>query len=107
LGSPIRCYGKDHGGHKEGRRNFIEHVELNDKEGNKTRLRIKFNMKGPNGKGQVWAETQKNMNKGEFVYLIAKLYTGELVTLQDNRRIMSAESEDEKEALKRLLGGSS
>ncbi|KDO33397.1 hypothetical protein SPRG_02204 [Saprolegnia parasitica CBS 223.65] len=105
LGAPIRCYGRDHGGHKEGRRNFIEHVELNDKEGNKTRLRIKFNLQGPNGKAQAWAETYASMNKGEYVYLIVQTYTGEIIKIQDNRQILQADSEEERDALKRLLGG--
>ncbi|OQS03131.1 transmembrane protein [Thraustotheca clavata] len=104
LGAPIRCYGRDHGGHKEGRRNFIEHVELNDKDGQKTRLRIKFNMKGPNGKAQCWAETNANMKKGEYVYLIVQTYTGEIIKIHDNRQILQAESEEERDALKRLLG---
>ncbi|OQR96940.1 transmembrane protein [Achlya hypogyna] len=105
LGAPIRCYGRDYGGNKEGRRNFIEHVELNDKEGNKTRLRIKFNLQGPNGKAQAWAETNAGMKKGEYVYLIVQTYTGEIIKIQDNRQILQAETEEERDALKRLLGG--
>lgn len=27
FGEPLKAYGQDHGGHKEGRRNFIEHRE--------------------------------------------------------------------------------
>ncbi|RHZ14467.1 hypothetical protein DYB31_002592 [Aphanomyces astaci] len=104
LGQPIRCYGKDFGSHKEGRRNFIEHVELNDKEGNKTRLRIKFNLKGPNGKAEAWAEVNKDMPTGEFVYLIVRTYTGELIKIQDQRQILQADSEEEREAMRRLLG---
>ncbi|ETW00984.1 hypothetical protein H310_06627 [Aphanomyces invadans] len=104
LGQPIRCYGKDYGSHKEGRRNFIEHVELKDKDGNKTRLRIKFNMKGPNGKAEVWAEVNKDMPAGEFVYLIVRTFTGELIKIQDQRQILQAESEEEREAMRRLLG---
>jgi mitochondrial import inner membrane translocase subunit TIM21 len=34
LGSPIHGYGQDRGGHREGRRNHVEHVNLKDKDGN-------------------------------------------------------------------------
>lgn len=34
LGMPVHGYGHDHGGHREGRRNRIEHVNLKDKDGN-------------------------------------------------------------------------
>ncbi|KAG9405815.1 hypothetical protein AC1031_003733 [Aphanomyces cochlioides] len=105
LGQPIRCYGRDNkSSSKEGRRNFIEHVELKDKEGNKTRLRIKFNMKGPNGTAEVWAEVNQSMPAGEFVYLIVRTFTGEIIKIQDQRQILQAESEEEREALRRLLG---
>ncbi|KAF0693790.1 Aste57867_15289 [Aphanomyces stellatus] len=104
LGQPIRCYGKDYNTHKEGRRNFIEHVELKDKEGNKTRLRIKFNLKGPNGKAEVWAEVNQGMPAGEFVYLIVRTYTGEIIKIQDQRQILQADTEEEREAMRRLLG---
>lgn len=41
LGMPVHGYGYDHGGHREGRRNRIEHVNLKDKDGN-PRLRYAF-----------------------------------------------------------------
>lgn len=34
IGLPIHGYGHDYGGHREGRRNRIEHVNLKDKSGN-------------------------------------------------------------------------
>ncbi|RHY28353.1 hypothetical protein DYB32_006028 [Aphanomyces invadans] len=65
---------------------------------------IKFNMKGPNGKAEVWAEVNKDMPAGEFVYLIVRTFTGELIKIQDQRQILQAESEEEREAMRRLLG---
>lgn len=50
LGMPVHGYGHDHGGHREGRRNRIEHVNLKDKDGN-PRLRcasvINFTSRSP------------------------------------------------------------
>jgi import inner membrane translocase subunit TIM21 len=104
LGTPIHGYGHDHGGHREGRRNRIEHVDLKDKDGN-PRLRIKYNIKGPNGHAFVFAEVNHDMPKGEYVYLIAQLTkTGELIKVVDNRQILRAESKEERDALRALLG---
>lgn len=107
LGKPIRAYGRDHGGHREGRRNFIENVKLKDKDGT-PRLRIKFNLKGQYGHAFGFAETRKGMGKGEWVYLIVQLTrTGEIITIQDNRQLLSADSKEEEDALRQLLQGGS
>lgn len=104
LGMPIHGYGHDHGGHREGRRNRIEHVNLKDKEGN-PRLRIKYNVKGPSGHAYVFAEVNHDMKKGEYVYLIAQFTkTGEVVKIIDNRQVLAAESKEEQDALRQLLG---
>ncbi|KAF4321062.1 hypothetical protein JM18_004611 [Phytophthora kernoviae] len=104
LGLPIHGYGHDHGGHREGRRNRIEHVNLKDKNGN-PRLRIKYNIKGPTGHAYVFAEVNQDMKKNEYVYLIVQVTkTGELLKVIDNRQILSAETQEEQDALRMLLG---
>ncbi|KAG6612161.1 Transmembrane protein [Phytophthora cinnamomi] len=104
LGLPIHGYGHDHGGHREGRRNRIEHVNLQAKDGT-PRLRIKYNIKGPTGHAYVFAEVNKNMKKNEYVYLIVQVTkTGELLKIVDNRQILSAETKEEQDALRQLLG---
>uniref|UniRef100_K3WFL0 Mitochondrial import inner membrane translocase subunit Tim21 n=1 Tax=Globisporangium ultimum (strain ATCC 200006 / CBS 805.95 / DAOM BR144) TaxID=431595 RepID=K3WFL0_GLOUD len=104
LGMPVHGYGHDHGGHREGRRNRIEHVNLKDKDGN-PRLRIKFNIKGPSGHAYVFAEVNHDMKKHEFVYLIAQFTkTGEVVKIIDNRQILLADTKEEQDALRQLLG---
>ncbi|GLE01447.1 hypothetical protein PINS_up010277 [Pythium insidiosum] len=104
LGMPIHGYGHDHGGHREGRRNRVEHVDLKDKDGN-PRLRIKYNIKGPAGHAFVFAEVNHDMKKGEYVYLIVQFTkTGEVVKIIDNRQILAADSKEEQDALRQLLG---
>ncbi|KUF81088.1 Mitochondrial import inner membrane translocase subunit Tim21 [Phytophthora nicotianae] len=104
LGLPIHGYGHDHGGHREGRRNRIEHVNLQAKDGT-PRLRIKYNIKGPSGHAYVFAEVNKNMKKNEYVYLIVQVTkTGELLKIVDNRQILAAETKEEQDALRQLLG---
>lgn len=105
LGMPIHGYGYDRGGSREGRRNHIEHVDLKDKDGN-PRLRIKFNIKGPSGHAFVFAEVNHDMAKGEFVYLIVQFTsTNEVIKVIDNRQILMADSKEEQDALRQLLGG--
>ncbi|CAI5706235.1 hypothetical protein KXD40_009733 [Peronospora effusa] len=104
LGLPIHGYGHDHGGHREGRRNRIEHVNLTSKDGT-PRLRIKYNIKGPSGHAYVFAEVNQGMKKNEYVYLIVQVTkTGELLKIVDNRQILSAETKEEQDALRQLLG---
>uniref|UniRef100_A0AAV1TUS2 Mitochondrial import inner membrane translocase subunit Tim21 n=1 Tax=Peronospora matthiolae TaxID=2874970 RepID=A0AAV1TUS2_9STRA len=104
LGLPIHGYGHDHGGHREGRRNRIEHVNLTAKDGT-PRLRIKYNIKGPSGHAYVFAEANKNMKKDEYAYLIVQVTkTGELLKIFDNRQLLAAETKEEQDALRQLLG---
>jgi import inner membrane translocase subunit TIM21 len=67
LGSPLTGYGRDHGGRREGRRNFIEHEDVVHENGTKS-IRIRFNVEGPRGKGQVFAEVAYNMTRGGLFY---------------------------------------
>ena len=104
LGLPIHGYGHDHGGHREGRRNRIEHVNLTTKDGT-PRLRIKYNIKGPSGHAYVFAEANQNMKKDEYAYLIVQVTkTGELLKIFDNRQLLAAETKEEQDALRQLLG---
>ena len=67
LGDTIKAYGRDHGGHREGRRNFVEHTQYKDEYGDE-RTRIRFNLEGRFGKAFCFAEVSKSMPAGEFVY---------------------------------------
>ena len=44
FGDPLKTYGRDHGGHREGRRNFIEHTDYVDAEDGTKRTRVRFNL---------------------------------------------------------------
>ena len=98
YGEPIKGYGRDHGGHREGRRNFIEcvqtcfhasnegllfstvatlliifflserHTTRVDKEDGSRRTRVRFNIEGPYGHAFVFSEVSSDMPSGEFVY---------------------------------------
>jgi len=68
LGTPIKGYGRDHGGKRAGRRNFIEHTEYKSDDDNSGRTRVRFNLEGPHGQAFVFAEVSNQMPSGEFVY---------------------------------------
>lgn len=86
LGSPLKSYGRDHHGRKEGRRNFIEHVEIPDRQTQEPTLRIRFNVEGPYGVAECYASVVKGMSSGEWLYLIVKIRnTGKVMTLHDVR----------------------
>lgn len=67
FGEPLKGYGRDHGGHREGRRNFVENTQWTNDDGDK-RTRVRFNLEGRFGKAFVFAEVSKSMPAGEFVY---------------------------------------
>lgn len=97
FGEPLKAYGRDHGGHREGRRNFIEHSEYVDKDDGSKRTRVRFNIEGQYGTAFVFAEVSSDMESGEFVYLIVQdKRNGRVISIIDNRAAMSA---------KRLAGG--
>jgi len=64
LGTPVKGYGQDHGGNREGRRNFIQSADVPGAVEGESNLRIKFNLEGPYNKAQCFAEVQKNMDQG-------------------------------------------
>eukprot|EP00591_Stephanopyxis_turris_P004131 CAMPEP_0195514474 /NCGR_PEP_ID=MMETSP0794_2-20130614/5847_1 /TAXON_ID=515487 /ORGANISM="Stephanopyxis turris, Strain CCMP 815" /LENGTH=253 /DNA_ID=CAMNT_0040642727 /DNA_START=212 /DNA_END=974 /DNA_ORIENTATION=- len=98
FGAPLKAYGRDHGGHREGRRNFIEHTEYTDKEDGSKRTRVRFNLEGQFGHAFVFAEVSSDMDSGEFVYLLVQdKRNGRVITIVDNRSALIA---------KRMAGGS-
>eukprot|EP00586_Coscinodiscus_wailesii_P004695 CAMPEP_0172478520 /NCGR_PEP_ID=MMETSP1066-20121228/2544_1 /TAXON_ID=671091 /ORGANISM="Coscinodiscus wailesii, Strain CCMP2513" /LENGTH=291 /DNA_ID=CAMNT_0013238171 /DNA_START=163 /DNA_END=1038 /DNA_ORIENTATION=+ len=111
FGGPIKAYGKDWGGHREGRRNFVEHSEYADPEDGSKRTRVRYNLEGQFGAAFVFAEVSNNMPSGEFVYvLVQDKSNGRVITVVDNRSRMAAERMmgDNKEganAFASLLGG--
>jgi import inner membrane translocase subunit TIM21 len=111
FGSPIKTYGKDHGGKREGRRNFIEHSEYTNEEDGSKRIRVRFNLEGPKGRAFVFAEVSKDMPSGEFVYLLVQDKNGgSVITVVDNRSMLAAKrmaagSKEGEDVFASLLGG--
>ena len=115
FGDSIKTYGRDHGGHREGRRNFIEHTEYTDPDDGSQRTRVRFNLEGNayNGGAQafVFAEVSNNMPSGEFVYILVQdKRNGAVITVQDNRSALLAKrlaggSQEGQDVFSRLLGG--
>lgn len=53
----------------------------------------------------MFAEVNHDMKKGEYVYVIVQFTkTGELVKIIDNRQILLADTKEEQDALRQLLG---
>ena len=95
FGDDLKCYGRDSGGKREGRRNFIEHTEYvaeqPPKNDGSKRTRIRFNLEGEFGNAFVFAEVSANMKSGEFVYLLVQdKRGGETVTVVDNRSMIAS-----------------
>ena len=113
FGEPLKAYGRDHGGHREGRRNFVENTQYQCKEDGSNRTRIRFNLEGKFGHAYVFAEVSSDMPSGEFVYLLVQdKRNGRVITIIDNRtaltvRRMAGESKEGNEVLHNLLVGSS
>lgn len=111
YGSPMKTYGRDHGGKREGRRNFIDHSEYTNEEDGSKRVRVRFNLEGPKGKAFVFAEVSKDMPSGEFVYLLVQdKRNGVVNTVIDNRSMLAAKrmaggSKEGEEAFASLLSG--
>jgi len=106
LGTPIKGYGRDHGGHREGRRNFISHVEMPATEECDKSMRIKFNVEGPRKKhAYVYGSVVPNMGKGEWLYLIVQVTaTGEVFTLHDTRDENHEASKSIMDSLRGMTG---
>jgi len=113
YGATLKFYGKDHGGHREGRRNFIEHTQYNDEGDSSKRTRVKFNMEGQFDNAICFAEVSSDMSSGEFVYvLVQDKRSGRVITVIDNRAALTAKklaggNQDTANAMTQLLGGNS
>eukprot|EP00542_Grammatophora_oceanica_P021653 CAMPEP_0194050386 /NCGR_PEP_ID=MMETSP0009_2-20130614/35009_1 /TAXON_ID=210454 /ORGANISM="Grammatophora oceanica, Strain CCMP 410" /LENGTH=276 /DNA_ID=CAMNT_0038696989 /DNA_START=17 /DNA_END=847 /DNA_ORIENTATION=+ len=111
FGQPLKAYGRDHGGHREGRRNFIEHTQYTDKDDGSSRTRVRFNLEGPQGRAFCFAEVSSSMPSGEFVYvLVQDKTTGRVITVVDNRAALTAQrlvgaSKEGSQVMNTLLGG--
>ena len=77
FGKNLKAYGRDRSrgaaglGKVEGRRNFVDHVEYDDENG-VHHTRIMFNIEGSSRKGAVYADISKDMDSGDFFYLIVQ-----------------------------------
>lgn len=58
FGTPLKVYGRDNNRHREGRRNFVEHVDHEDPIDKSKRTRVRFNVEGPHGHGMAYAEVR-------------------------------------------------
>jgi import inner membrane translocase subunit TIM21 len=111
YGDSLKFYGKDHGGHREGRRNFIEHTQYTSEDDGSKRTRVRFNMEGQFASAFCFAEVSSEMSSGEFVYvLVQDKQTGRVITVVDNRAAMTAQrlaggNKETADAMKQLLGG--
>lgn len=111
YGDSLKFYGKDHGGHREGRRNFIEHTQYNDPDDGSKRTRVRFNMEGQFDSAICFAEVSNEMSSGEFVYvLVQDKRSGRVITVIDNRSVLATKrltggSQETTNAMQQLLGG--
>jgi import inner membrane translocase subunit TIM21 len=111
YGDSLKAYGRDHGGHREGRRNFIEHTEYTDAEDGSKRTRVRYNLEGRFGTAFVFAEVSASMPSGEFVYILVQdKSNGRVHTVVDNRAALTAArlasgSKEAQSAMSQLLGG--
>jgi len=109
FGDPLKTYGRDHGGHREGRRNFIEHTDYTDPEDGTVRTRVRFNLEGPYGAAFVFAEVSKDLDG--FVYVMVQdKRNGAVITVEDNRSALLAKrmaggSQEGQNVFSTLLGG--
>ena len=101
LGRNVKAYGFDHGGRREGRRNFVTHDIINDDDG-VPHCQVKYTIEGDDGrKGTVYASMKKGAESGMFDYIILEIKSrsrNEAVALIDNRVRLSREEVQEKVA---------
>ena len=113
FGDNIKAYGRDHGGHREGRRNFIEHTNYVDEADGSKRTRVRYNLEGSYGAAFCFAEVSSAMPSGEFVYILVQdKQSGRVQTLVDNRAALTAQrlsggNAEAASAMSQLLRGSS
>lgn len=113
YGEKLKAYGRDHGGHREGRRNFVEHKEYVDEQTGVKRTRVRYNIEGQHGHAFVFAEVSADQPSGEFVYILVQdKANGRTQTIVDNRAAMTAQrlaggNEQASSAMSQLLTGGS
>lgn len=111
YGDSVKAYGRDHGGPREGRRNFVEHTKYKDEEDGSNRTRIRYNLEGRFGMAFVFAEVSDQMPSGEFVYvLVQDKSNGRVHTVVDNRAALTTQrlaagSKEAQSAMVQLLSG--
>jgi import inner membrane translocase subunit TIM21 len=112
YGDSLKAFGRDHGGRREGRRNFVEHTEYVDQDDGSKRTRVRFNIEGQYGTAFCFAEVSNSMPGGEFVYIMVQdKSNGRVHTIQDNRAALtsarlSAGSAEASSVMSQLLSGS-
>jgi hypothetical protein len=86
LGSPMKGYGKDHGGRRAGRRNHISSQQWKD-DGGIDHTRILYTAEGPSGGlASVFVEKTSAQGDGDFVYIVVQdQRTGKVIPVIDNR----------------------
>jgi mitochondrial import inner membrane translocase subunit TIM21 len=110
--SGLKFYGRDHGSHREGRRNFIEHTDYNSPDDGTRRTRVRFNMESQFASAFCFAEVSSDMPSGEFVYvLVQDKQSGRVITIVDNRAALTAQrlaggNTETASAMQQLLSGS-
>jgi import inner membrane translocase subunit TIM21 len=113
YGESIKVYGRDHGGHREGRRNFVENTQYDSPDDGSKRTRVRFNLEGQFAAAFCFAEVSNQMPSGEFVYvLVQDKQSGRVITVVDNRAALTAKklaggNQESASAMQQLLGGSS
>ena len=92
FGEIFKTYGRDHGGHLQGCRNFAEHTEYVDVDTNGLkRTRVRFNLKGQYRTTFIFMEVSDSMPLGEFVYVMVQdKRNGTVVNVVDNRSTLLA-----------------
>lgn len=71
FGTPLKVYGRDNNRHREGRRNFVEHVDYEDPVDKSKRTRVRFNVEGPHGHGMAYAEVCARAGGGAVAFRVA------------------------------------
>jgi import inner membrane translocase subunit TIM21 len=113
YGESIKVYGRDHGGHREGRRNFVENTQYESPDDGSKRTRVRFNLEGQFAEAFCFAEVSNQMPSGEFVYvLVQDKQSGRVITVVDNRAALTAKrlaggNQETASAMQQLLGGGS
>ena len=111
FGDGFWTYGRDHGGRREGRRNFMESAKFVDPDDGSQRTWVRFNLEGPYGGAFVFAEVSKDMPAGKFVYILVQdKRNGAVITVLDNRsallaKQMAGRSQEGQDVFSNLLGG--